>query len=111
MITTKEDDLLKRDWVACDNGYGMIEIGPAYESDLASMPVYPIIAFGLKCHKKRLELMAKAPRLLRALKGLSRECTMIHKHWGPSGNQKQADAAIAEALKLVSELGGNIDDD
>jgi hypothetical protein len=47
-----------------------------------------------------------APALLDALNRLFKECAMIHKYGGTADNTKEADAAIAAARALISELEG-----
>ena len=42
------------------------------------------------------------PELLAALKGLFRECAMVHKCWGDSDNTKEADAAIKRAESAIA---------
>ena len=46
-------------------------------------------------------LIAAVPDLLEALKGLFRECAMVHKCWGDSDNTKEADAAIESARAAI----------
>jgi len=43
-----------------------------------------------------------APELLAALKGLFRECAMVHKTWGDSCNRIEADAAIESARAAIA---------
>ena len=43
-----------------------------------------------------------AGELLEALKGLFRECAMVHKCWGDSDNTKEADAAIKSARAALT---------
>ena len=43
-----------------------------------------------------------AGELLEALKGLVRECAMVHKTWGDSCNQLEADAAIKRAEAAIA---------
>ena len=43
-----------------------------------------------------------AGELLEALKGLFRECAMVHKTWGDSCNRIEADAAIKRAESAIA---------
>ena len=51
-------------------------------------------------------LIAAAPELLDALKGLFEHCTMIHRAWGDGSNQKEADAAIAAGKAAIAKAEG-----
>lgn len=51
-------------------------------------------------------LIAAAPELLDALKGLFEHCTMIHRVWGDGSNQKEADAAIAAGKAAIAKAEG-----
>lgn len=44
-----------------------------------------------------------APAMLAALQGLFAHCAMVHKHWGEGCNQREADAAIAQARAAIAE--------
>ena len=44
-----------------------------------------------------------APDLLAALEGLFEHCSMIHKHWGEGGNQKEADATIKAGREAIEK--------
>jgi len=52
-------------------------------------------------------LIAAAPAMLEALRGLFAQCVMVHKHWGGSDNKAQADAAIAAARAAIATATGN----
>jgi len=52
-------------------------------------------------------LIAAAPMMLEALRGLFAQCVMVHKHWGGSDNKAQADAAIAAARAAIATATGN----
>ena len=43
-----------------------------------------------------------AGEMLAALKGLFRECAMVHKTWGDSCNRIEADAAIKRAESAIA---------
>jgi hypothetical protein len=51
-------------------------------------------------------LIAAAPDLLDALKGLFEHCTMIHRVWGDGSNRKEADAAIAAGKAAIAKAEG-----
>jgi len=51
-------------------------------------------------------LIASAPNLLEALKSLFEHCAMVHKHWGEGSNQKEANAAIADAKAAIAKATG-----
>jgi len=51
-------------------------------------------------------LIAAAPDLLEALKGLFQNCSMIHKLWGAHCNREEADAAIAAARAAIAKAEG-----
>jgi hypothetical protein len=51
-------------------------------------------------------LLASAPELLDALKGLYEHCTLIHKHWGEGDNTKQANAAIIAGYDAIANAEG-----
>ncbi|MDX9972247.1 MAG: hypothetical protein RBU21_04550 [FCB group bacterium] len=51
-------------------------------------------------------LIAAAPELLDALKGLFEHCAMIHRVWGDGSNQKEADAAIAAGKAAIAKAEG-----
>lgn len=51
-------------------------------------------------------LIAAAPELLEALKGLLEHCAMVHKYWGDNSNQKQADSAIDKARAAIAKAEG-----
>lgn len=53
-------------------------------------------------------LIACAPDLLAAIKGLFEHCVMAHKHWGEGSNQKEADAAIAAGLAAIANAEGRM---
>ena len=50
------------------------------------------------------DLARKLERAREALQGLFQHCAMIHKLWGSNSNQKESDAAIAQARALIAEL-------
>lgn len=59
--------------------------------------------------KANARLIAAAPELLEALKGLYEHCAMIHKVWGEGNNQHQADEAIKAGKQAIAKAeGGNI---
>lgn len=49
------------------------------------------------------QLLVTASELLAALEAMFEECSMIHKHWGESCNQKQADAAIKAGREAIAK--------
>ena len=51
-------------------------------------------------------LIAAAPDMLEALKGLFEHCAMVHKHWGDGDNTKQADAAIKAGEAAIAKAEG-----
>jgi hypothetical protein len=51
-------------------------------------------------------LIAAAPEMYEALKGLFEHCAMIHKHWGEGSNQKDANLAIAKAQSILTKIEG-----
>jgi hypothetical protein len=61
--------------------------------------------------KANAEFIVKAVNnydaLVDVLERLFEHCAMIHKHWGDNSNQKQADAAIADAKELLAKVKGN----
>ena len=56
--------------------------------------------------EKDAALVAAAPELLDALKGLFEHCAMIHRVWGDGSNQKEADAAIAAGKAAIAKAEG-----
>ena len=57
-------------------------------------------------HKENARLIAAAPDMLEALKGLFEHCAMVHKHWGDGNNTKQADAAIKAGEAAIAKAEG-----
>ena len=51
-------------------------------------------------------LIAAAPDLLAALKGIFEHCAMIHRAWGDGSNHKEADAAIAAGKAAIAKAEG-----
>ena len=51
-------------------------------------------------------LIAAAPELLEALRGLFEHCAMVHNQWGDNSNQKEADNAIKAARAAISKAEG-----
>ena len=51
-------------------------------------------------------LIAAAPDLLAALKGLFENCAMIHRHWGDNDNQREASAAVDAARAAIAKAKG-----
>ena len=51
-------------------------------------------------------LIACAPELLEALKGIFKECQMIHTQWGEGCNAKEAKLAIKTAKAVIAKAEG-----
>ena len=51
-------------------------------------------------------LIAAAPALLEALKGLFEHCAMVHKRWGDDSNIKEANAAISAGQAAIALAEG-----
>ena len=51
-------------------------------------------------------LIASAPELAEALRGLFKNCAMVHNSWGDGCNQKEADAFIIKARTLLARIDG-----
>ena len=55
---------------------------------------------------KIIDKETHAPELLAALKGLFRECAMVHKCWGDGDNTKEAAAAIKAGEAAIKSATG-----
>lgn len=55
------------------------------------------------CHLAHNRKSKYKPDMLRALQGLYKHCSMIHKHWGEGCNQKAADEAIQAGLAAITK--------
>jgi hypothetical protein len=53
-------------------------------------------------------LIASAPELLEALKGLFEHCAMVHKHWGAGSNASEAQAAQDFARAAIAKAEGKV---
>jgi len=56
-------------------------------------------------HLANANLIAAAPDMAEALRGLFEHCAMVHKHWGDNCNRKEADAAIQAARAALEKAG------
>lgn len=51
-------------------------------------------------------LIAAAPELLEALKGIFEQCALVHKRWGDGNNLREATAAIDTARAAIAKAEG-----
>jgi len=95
---------------AVERPYGEPGMYVAAPSSALVCKLYPVdgryVADQLESVEANARLIAAAPELLAALRGLFEHCAMVHKQWGEGSNAREAEAAEDAARAALAKAEG-----